>query len=123
MSDATFTGRSVLVARATRGMGQAITAEFGRRGGHVLVGGRDRERGENVAGQSRSHGGRADFIAADLCDGAPAKDLAQRVTEVAGSGRHRGQQRPDRRARPDGADLDAVDGVEEANGVLDDAST
>jgi NAD(P)-dependent dehydrogenase (short-subunit alcohol dehydrogenase family) len=127
MSDATFTGRSVLVTRATRGIGQAITAGFGRRAGNVLVGGRDWERGENVAGQIRSHGGRADFIPADLHNAAPGPGSGPAGDRGGGSGRHRGQQRPDRRARPDGAageaDLDAVDGVEEANGVLDDAST
>jgi NAD(P)-dependent dehydrogenase (short-subunit alcohol dehydrogenase family) len=84
MSEATFTGRSVLVTGATRGIGQVIAPEFGRRGGHLLAAGRDRERGENVAGQIRSHGGRADFIPADLRDAASAKDLARRATEVPG---------------------------------------
>jgi NAD(P)-dependent dehydrogenase (short-subunit alcohol dehydrogenase family) len=128
MPEATFTGRSALTTGATGRIGQAIATEFGRRGGgHVLAAGRDRERDKTVAGRIRSHGGRADFIPADLCDAAPAKDLAQRVTEVAGSGRHRGQQRPDRGARPDRGGRRSGPRrrrrVEEANGVLDDAST
>ena len=127
MSEATFTGRSVLVTGATGGIGQAVATELGRHGGHVLVAGRDREQGETVAGQVRSHGGRAGFIPADLRGAASVKDLARWATEVGGSVRHRGQERRDRRVRSgrggQRSGLRRRLRVEEANGVLDDAST
>jgi NAD(P)-dependent dehydrogenase (short-subunit alcohol dehydrogenase family) len=130
MSEATFTGRSLLVTGATGEtgeIGQAIATEFGRRGGHVLAAGRDPEQGETVAGQIRSHGARADFIPADLRDAASVKDPARRATEVTGRVDILVNDAGIAVFGPTGAaseqDFDAVDGVEEANGVLGDAST
>jgi len=84
MSDSTFSSRSALVTGATRGIGRAIAEEFGRQGAHVLVAGRDQQRGENVVQGIRAGGGTADFVPADLRDAASAKELARRATEVAG---------------------------------------
>jgi NAD(P)-dependent dehydrogenase (short-subunit alcohol dehydrogenase family) len=39
-----------------------------RRGAHVLVSGRDAERGDAVVAEIRTAGGKADFVAADLGD-------------------------------------------------------
>jgi NAD(P)-dependent dehydrogenase (short-subunit alcohol dehydrogenase family) len=127
MSEATFTDRSVLATGATRGVGQAIATEFGPRSGHVLVAGRDREPGENVAGPIRSHGGRADFIPADLRDAASAQDLARRATEVAGQAGILASNAGIAASGPAGAasevDFDAVYGSKKRDGVPDDAST
>ena len=127
MPEATFTDRSALVTGAIRGIGQAIASESGRRGGHVLAAGPDRERGETVAGQVRSHGGRAGFIPADPRDAAPAQDLARRATQVAGKvdllASNAGSPCPVRPGRPAKRTPTPPTGVEEPNGVLDDAST
>jgi NAD(P)-dependent dehydrogenase (short-subunit alcohol dehydrogenase family) len=84
MSDTTFDGRTALVTGATRGIGQAIAEELGRHGAHVLVVGRDADRGEDVVSRIRNDGGKADFIGADLRDATSAKELARRAVEFAG---------------------------------------
>lgn len=50
----------------------------------VLVSGRDAQRGEAVVSAIRANGGEADFLQADLRDGASARDLARRAVDIAG---------------------------------------
>jgi hypothetical protein len=57
--------RAASVARA-RSSGSALL--LARRGAHVLVSGRDAERGDAVVAEIRTAGGKADFVAADLGD-------------------------------------------------------
>ncbi|MEU6094124.1 glucose 1-dehydrogenase [Streptomyces sp. NPDC047079] len=63
--------KTALVTGATSNIGRAIAVAFAAEGAHVVVSGRNRERGEAVVAEIRSRGGLADFVAADL-DGSPA---------------------------------------------------
>jgi NAD(P)-dependent dehydrogenase (short-subunit alcohol dehydrogenase family) len=78
-------GKTALVTGATSNIGRAIAIAFGSEGGHVVVSGRNVERGAEVVDRIRADGGRAEFVAADL-DGSPAasRDLATEATRVLG---------------------------------------
>lgn len=77
-------GSTALVTGSTSGIGTAIATTLAQRGAHVLVCGRDAERGEQVVTDLRNSGGRADFVRADLGGGAAAaKDLAVRAQQLA----------------------------------------
>ncbi len=73
-----------LVTGATSGIGRAAALHLAQLGAHVLVSGRDLERGEAVVEVIRAAGGKADFLAADLSDVAAARDLARRALEAGG---------------------------------------
>ncbi|GAA0637314.1 SDR family oxidoreductase [Sporichthya brevicatena] len=73
-----------LVTGATSGIGRAAAEHLAELGAHVLVSGRDVERGEAVVATIRAAGGKADFLAADLADVYGARDLAQRAIEAGG---------------------------------------
>ena len=79
-----LSGRTALVTGSTSGIGQATAAALAQRGAHVLVTGRDAQRGTAVVDAIRADGGKADFVQADLRDAASARDLAGRATEAAG---------------------------------------
>ncbi|ALV31162.1 SDR family oxidoreductase [Streptomyces sp. CdTB01] len=75
--------KKALVTGSTSNIGQAIAEAFAAEGAHVVVSGRNRERGARVAEGIRASGGRADFLAADLDGSAEAsRDLAERAREV-----------------------------------------
>ncbi|MEU3844398.1 SDR family oxidoreductase [Streptomyces sp. NPDC028635] len=78
-------GRTALVTGSTSNIGQAIAEAFAAEGAHVVVSGRNRERGARVVEGIRAHGGRADFLVADL-DGSKdaSQDLADRAREALG---------------------------------------
>jgi NAD(P)-dependent dehydrogenase (short-subunit alcohol dehydrogenase family) len=84
MSATDLAGSVALVTGATSGIGAATAVSLAGRGAHVLVAGRDRSRGEAVVETIRSHGGKADFVAADLRDVASVRRLAQSATELGG---------------------------------------
>ncbi|KUN01092.1 short-chain dehydrogenase [Streptomyces yokosukanensis] len=69
---------------ATSGIGAATATLLAERGAHVLVAGRDASRGASVVAGIRAHGGKADFLAADLRDAASARQLARQATELGG---------------------------------------
>jgi len=73
--------RTALVTGSTSNIGRAIAVQFGAEGAHVLVCGRDTERGEGVVEEIRAAGGFADFVRADL-DGSRAAsvELAERAS-------------------------------------------
>ena len=73
---------SALVTGATSGIGRAVANKLAGLGIHVLVVGRNKERGEKTISEIRSAGGQADFIASDLRDGASARDVARCAVEL-----------------------------------------
>jgi NAD(P)-dependent dehydrogenase (short-subunit alcohol dehydrogenase family) len=77
-----FAGRTVLVTGATSGIGRAAAEEFGDRGAHVIVTGRDETRGREVVDTIESAGGQARFIAADLSAPDGARELAQAAGQI-----------------------------------------
>lgn len=79
-----FLGTAALITGATSGIGRAVAVSLAERGAHVLVGGRDADRGERVVTSIRAGGGKADFIDADLRDAATARAFAQRAVALGG---------------------------------------
>lgn len=77
--------KTALITGSTSNIGQAIAELFAAEGAHVIVSGRNEERGARVVEGIRAAGGRADFLAADL-DGSPeaSQDLAARARETLG---------------------------------------
>jgi NAD(P)-dependent dehydrogenase (short-subunit alcohol dehydrogenase family) len=77
--------KTALVTGSTSNIGRAIAEAFAAEGAHVVVSGRDAERGAAVIEAIRAAGGRADFVAADL-DGsiAASRQLAIEATRVLG---------------------------------------
>ena len=77
-----LSGRTALVTGSTSNIGRAIALAFAREGAHVVVSGRDRDRGEAVVAEA---GDRATFVAADL-DGTPeaSHELAAAATAALG---------------------------------------
>ncbi|MEU9156929.1 SDR family NAD(P)-dependent oxidoreductase [Streptomyces sp. NPDC048417] len=84
MGTVDLTGRVALLTGATSGIGAATASLFAERGAHVLVAGRDAERGDKVVAAVRERGGKADFLAAELRDADSVRQLARRATELGG---------------------------------------
>jgi NAD(P)-dependent dehydrogenase (short-subunit alcohol dehydrogenase family) len=76
---------TALITGGTSGIGRAAANKLVHIGIHVLIVGRNRERGEKAIGEVRASGGKADFIAADLRDASSAREVARRAVEL-GSG-------------------------------------
>lgn len=61
-----FDNRTALITGSTSGIGEAIAHRLAEEGAHVLVSGRDEERGASCVQRIRASGDRADFLAVDL---------------------------------------------------------
>src|SRR5438876_3505050 len=72
---------TALVTGGTSGIGRAAAKKLAQLGIHVIVVGRNAERGEQTVADIRAAGGRADFLAADLRDASSARAVAQRAVE------------------------------------------
>jgi NAD(P)-dependent dehydrogenase (short-subunit alcohol dehydrogenase family) len=84
MTSTDLAGSTALITGATSGIGRATADRLAQRGAHVLVSGRDPERGEAAVNAIRAAGGKADFIAADLADANSVRALAGRALELGG---------------------------------------
>jgi NAD(P)-dependent dehydrogenase (short-subunit alcohol dehydrogenase family) len=84
---ARLANRRALVTGATSNIGRAIALAFAAEGAHVVVAGRDEQRGAAVVAEIRAAGGHADFAAAEL-DGSPAASqaLAAEASRLLGGG-------------------------------------
>jgi NAD(P)-dependent dehydrogenase (short-subunit alcohol dehydrogenase family) len=70
----------VLVTGSTDGLGREVALRLGASGAHVIVHGRNIERGLAVVQEIESSGGTARFIQADLASLAQVRELAEIVT-------------------------------------------
>jgi NAD(P)-dependent dehydrogenase (short-subunit alcohol dehydrogenase family) len=73
---------TALITGGTSGIGRAVANKLARLGVHVLVVGRNVERGERTITELRAAGGRADFISSDLRDASGARQVARRAVEL-----------------------------------------
>jgi NAD(P)-dependent dehydrogenase (short-subunit alcohol dehydrogenase family) len=76
---------TALVTGATSGIGRAVANKLAELGTHVLVVGRNKERGEKTIAAIRAAGGQAHFIQSDLRDASSAREVA-RCTVKLGDG-------------------------------------
>jgi len=61
-----LSGKTALVTGSTDGVGRLVARKLGQAGAHVLVHGRNAERGARVVADIEASGGAADFLAADF---------------------------------------------------------
>ena len=64
---------TALITGGTSGIGRATANKLAQLGIHVLVSGRNTERGNRTVQEIRAAGGKVDFIASDLRDAASAR--------------------------------------------------
>jgi hypothetical protein len=76
---------TALITGGTSGIGRATANKLTQLGIHVVVVGRNADRGKKTVGEIRAAGGKADFIASDLRDAASAREVARKAIEL-GSG-------------------------------------
>ena len=73
---------TALITGGTSGIGRATANKLAQLGTHVLVVGRNGERGKKTVEEIRGAGGKADFISSDLRDAASAREVAKRAVEL-----------------------------------------
>jgi NAD(P)-dependent dehydrogenase (short-subunit alcohol dehydrogenase family) len=73
---------TALITGGTSGIGRAAAKKLAQSGVHVLVVGRNVERGEKTIAEIRTAGGQADFISSDLRDASSARQVARRAVEL-----------------------------------------
>jgi NAD(P)-dependent dehydrogenase (short-subunit alcohol dehydrogenase family) len=70
-------GSTALITGGTSGIGRAVANQLAQLGMHVLVVGRNAERGKKTVEEIRAAGGKADFIQSDLRDASSARAVAK----------------------------------------------
>ncbi len=73
---------TALVTGGTSGIGLATARKLAQLGIHVLVVGRNAERGGKAVEEIRAAGGKADFVSSDLQDAASARAVAKTALEL-----------------------------------------
>ncbi|MGF6729500.1 NAD(P)-dependent dehydrogenase (short-subunit alcohol dehydrogenase family) [Paraburkholderia youngii] len=74
-----MTNKLVLVTGSTDGLGRCVANRLAAQGAHVLVHGRNMERGESVVREIADAGGKATFYPADLSAFAEVRSLASAI--------------------------------------------
>lgn len=74
-----MTGKTALVTGSTDGMGREVAVRLGELGAHVIVHGRNVQRGNEVVDTINAGPGRAEFQAADFANLDNVRDLAARI--------------------------------------------
>jgi NAD(P)-dependent dehydrogenase (short-subunit alcohol dehydrogenase family) len=78
----TITASTALITGGTSGIGRAAANKLAQLGIHVLVVGRNAERGNKTVAEIRGSGFKADFISSDLRDASSAREVARRTVEL-----------------------------------------
>ncbi len=73
---------TALITGGTSGIGRATANKLAQLGVHVVVVGRNPERGEKAVAGIRKAGGEADFIESDLRDASSARAVARKALEI-----------------------------------------
>jgi NAD(P)-dependent dehydrogenase (short-subunit alcohol dehydrogenase family) len=76
---------TALITGGTSGIGRATAEKLAQLGVHVLLVGRNPERGKKAIDEIRAKGGKADFISSDLRDAESARAVARQAAQL-GSG-------------------------------------
>jgi NAD(P)-dependent dehydrogenase (short-subunit alcohol dehydrogenase family) len=79
MTDNTSTA---LITGGTSGIGLATAKKLAQLGIHVLVVGRNAERGKRALEEIRTAGGKADFISSELLGADSAREVAREAIEL-----------------------------------------
>src|SRR5438270_11929008 len=75
---------TALITGGTSGIGRSAADKLAALGIHVIVVGRNAERGQKAVAEIRASGGNADFISSDLQDASSAREVARRAVELGG---------------------------------------
>jgi NAD(P)-dependent dehydrogenase (short-subunit alcohol dehydrogenase family) len=75
---------TALITGGTAGIGRATANKLAQLGIHVLVVGRNPDRGEKTVKAIRAAGGKADFISSDLRDASSARQVAKGAVQLGG---------------------------------------
>src|SRR6266513_1942299 len=73
---------TALITGSTSGIGRAVANKLAALGLHVIVVGRDLERGKKTVAEIRAAGGKADFISSNLRGAESALELARKAIEL-----------------------------------------
>src|SRR5438132_4083686 len=73
---------TALITGGTSGIGRAVANKLVAVGIHIIVVGRDVERGKKTVAEIRAARGKADFISSDLRDAESARELARKAIEL-----------------------------------------
>lgn len=79
-----LSGKTALVTGSTSGIGKAAAIKLAALGAHVVLTGRDQERGQRAIKEIIESGGQADFIALTLEGASSARELARQALAVGG---------------------------------------
>jgi NAD(P)-dependent dehydrogenase (short-subunit alcohol dehydrogenase family) len=73
---------TALITGGTSGIGRSAANKLAAIGIHVIVVGRNAERGQKTVAGIHAAGGKADFISSDLRDASSAREVAKRAVEL-----------------------------------------
>jgi len=78
----TSNASTALITGGTSGICRATAIKLAQLGIHVVVAGRNAERGKKTVDEIRAAGGEADFISSDLRDATSAREVAKKAIEL-----------------------------------------